>query len=65
MPHDFEGTKLEVGDTVILFARVVSIQEGEEYCNCTIKPLYAMPPYKAEDAFQLSSINTRQLIKEV
>lgn len=44
MPHDVNNNLLEVGDEVVLRAKVTSIQTGEEYCNVTIESLYGRKP---------------------
>lgn len=35
MPHDSNGALLQIGDEVILRAKVISISEGETACNIT------------------------------
>lgn len=44
MPHDVNGTKLEVGDEVIVRCKVTAISAGEEYCNVTLTTDEPMKP---------------------
>jgi hypothetical protein len=61
MPHDKNGTLLEVGDVVTIEARVVSIQPQEEYCNATLLLTEFMPPYTEPNTSL--TVNTKQVVK--
>lgn len=58
MPHDCEGSKIKVGDQVILRATVKSVQEGDEFCNLTVDTLIPMHP---TDQPTTITLNTRQV----
>lgn len=36
MPHDINGTRLKVGDSIVVEGTIKDIQLGEEYCNITM-----------------------------
>jgi len=42
MPHDVNGTELQVGDTVNIPCVVTEIFEGENYCNATLQTTIPM-----------------------
>ena len=58
MPHDKNGTLLQVGDRVLIPAIVTAIQPGDDYCNATLAA-DPMPPY--EKPYPLT-MNTRQVV---
>lgn len=62
MPHDAKGQKLNVGDDVLIPAKVTQICEGEDFCNCTVELEHKMPPNMTASSF--SAINTRQVEKK-
>lgn len=37
MPHDKNGTLLQVGDRVTVQFEVKELHMAEDYCNCTLK----------------------------
>lgn len=61
MPHDVKGKPIRVGDTVNVpcVVEVVS-QQGEEYCNVTLRTVHPMPP--TQDGTQIA-LNARQVKK--
>lgn len=60
--HDANGTKLEVGDRVMIPAVVTGLCEGTaDYCNVTVQTALGRRPDGAKDSF--SAINTGQLVK--
>jgi mannose-6-phosphate isomerase-like protein (cupin superfamily) len=62
MSHDKNGTLLNVGDTVMIPAKVTAIHatENGEFCNADMITVNPMPPY-AEGTHMV--LNTRQTIK--
>lgn len=60
MPHDRNGKLLEVGDLVLIEARIETITPAEDYCNLTVKTVLPMPPY---DSGTSITLNTRQVSK--
>lgn len=60
MPHDKNGTLLQVGDVVIIEAVVKEIYASEEYCNVRMETVNPMPPYKDGTGITL---NTKQVEK--
>lgn len=44
MPHDVNGTRIEVGDEVIVRCKVTQISPGEDYCNATLETVEPMKP---------------------
>lgn len=61
MPHDFAGKELQVGDEVLLRAKVTAITATEDYCNVTIESLYGRKPDGAKET--ISAINAAVLKK--
>lgn len=55
MPHDVNNNLLEVGDEVIVRAKVTSIQTGEEYCNVTIQSVNGRKPDGMQEMFCLNA----------
>lgn len=62
MSHDKNGTELQVGDTVMIQAKVTAIHatENGEYCNADLTTVDPMPPYTEGTHLVL---NTKQTIK--
>ena len=60
MPHDVHGALLKVGDRVVFLATIVSLCEGEEYCNVTLESVHGRRPDGTKETF--SSINTGVLL---
>ena len=59
--HDRNGTKLSVGDQVMIPAVITSIAEGtEDYCNVGVQTSLGRRPDGQKDTF--SAINTAQLV---
>lgn len=61
MPHDAKGNLLQVGDEVIIRAKVKDVQTSEEYCNVTLVTTAPMPPYAEGTTLTL---NTKQVEKD-
>jgi hypothetical protein len=62
MPHDKHGERVEVGDLVMIPARITALHLTTDYCNCELEMIERMPP---EDAVSHMTLNTRQVIKPV
>lgn len=60
MPHDKFNRILNIGDEVVIKAKVSVVCSGDEYCNVTVITQEPMPPYKDGTAIVL---NTRQVEK--
>lgn len=60
MPHDKNGNLLEVGDDVIIRAKVTQVHTGEEYCNLSLESVEPMYPGDSKNQFTL---NTKQVEK--
>ena len=57
MPHDAKGTKLEVGDEVIINAKVTAItSDGEEACNVTVDVVADNEEYKPTIAMNAKNV---------
>ena len=59
MPYDANGIHLKVGDRVLIPAKVTSIAESNDFCNCSVELEAKMPPNN--QSISLGSINTRQM----
>lgn len=62
MPHDKNGTKLEVGDLVNIACRVVAIHMESDYCNLSLELCERMPAYP-DQVQHYDAINARQVVK--
>ena len=62
MSHDKNGTAVDVGDTVMILAKVTAVHatENGEFCNADLTTVDPMPPYTEGTHLVL---NTRQTIK--
>lgn len=60
MPHDNNGVKIEVGDTVMVPCVVKSVSPGEDYCNVSLETCEPMHPGEYTSAVTL---NARQVVK--
>lgn len=60
MPHDNQGTKLGVGDMVLIPAEVTAIYMAEDFCNLTVKMHLPMYPSDRQDSLTL---NAKQVVK--
>lgn len=59
--HDRNGTRLKVGDRVLLPCTITGISEGtEDYCNVSVQTEYGRRPDGQRQSF--SAINTGQLV---
>lgn len=61
MPLDANGNRLQAGDTVIIPARVISVNEADDFCNCELEFQHIMPGRSALDRY--GAINTLQVEK--
>ena len=61
--HDANGTRLMVGDKVMIPCEITALHEteGEGFCNVKVQTLLGRRPDGAKESF--SSINTNQLVK--
>ncbi len=55
MPHDRDGRILEVGDLVIVYCKITSIQPTDEYCNLTLETEEPMYPADNKSTIVLNS----------
>lgn len=60
MPHDQMGNLLEVGDYVMVPARVKEVYQGEEYCNVQLETALPMFPGDTKSGMTL---NAKQVLK--
>jgi hypothetical protein len=60
MPHDRKGNVLNVGDEVMVPAKITSVQAGLEYCNLTVETIEPMYPGESKSTITL---NTKQVEK--
>jgi hypothetical protein len=58
--HDANGTRLNVGDTVLIPARIIELHAGEDYCNVTVETIHARRPDARKE--RISAINTGVLV---
>lgn len=59
--HDRNGNKLEVGDHVLIPARIVHLSPGEDYCNVDLKTTVGRRPDNQPES--IHAINTGVLVK--
>ena len=60
--HDANGTKLNVGDKVMIPGEITQLCEGTaDYCNVTVQTTLGRRPDGQKESF--SAINTAQLVK--
>ena len=55
MPHDARGRRLEVGDAVLLPATVIRVDQGEDYCNVTIRSTRRLLPGTSQTEVTLNA----------
>lgn len=58
--HDANGTPLAKGDTVLIPAKIVDLQAGEEFCNVSLETVLGRRPDQAHDTM---CINTGTVVK--
>lgn len=61
MPHDKNGTPIEVGDRVIVEFEVLKVWDSGDYCNVNLRSVELMPGNG--HALDISAINTKQTVK--
>lgn len=61
MPHDKNGTLLNVGDRVTMEFIVKDVFAAEEYCNINLESVD--PLYPGPNKTTLGAVNTRQVVK--
>lgn len=61
MAHDKHGTKLQIGDRVVIPGVVTGLAPTDEYHNVAIDLEHPMPPENTTTT--LLNINTRQVVK--
>jgi hypothetical protein len=49
-----KGNKLEVGDVLMIPVKVLSVQEGADYCNVTVETVEKMHPGEYKTVFTLN-----------
>ncbi len=55
--HDVNGTRLSVGDTVVIYGKIKSLSEGTpDYCNVSVESIHGRRPDGAKET--MSAINT-------
>jgi hypothetical protein len=60
--HDINGSKLNVGDKVLIPCEIVELSEAtEEFCNVKVTTTLGRKPDGQKESF--SAINTAQLVK--
>jgi len=60
MPHDMNGTLLNVGDIVFLRCKIKAIHNTEEYCNADLET--SLPMYPSDNRVTVV-VNTKQTEK--
>ncbi len=60
MPHDKNNNLLQPGDEVIIRCVVKELNASQDFCNCQVETIEAMPP---ENYKQVMWFNTRQVEK--
>ena len=58
MPHDIDGTPVEVGQEVLVRFKVISVTPSEEYCNVNLETIEPMHPGEYKSTF---TFNTKQV----
>lgn len=58
--HDLNGTKLSVGDLVLIPAEIISLGESEDYCNIGVETVFGRRPDGEKTI--IYSINTGTVI---
>lgn len=61
MPHDMNGTKLEVGDLVLVPCLVTQVMTGAEYCNVTLQTEKPMFPSQHPTGISLNASQVRKV----
>lgn len=59
MPHDRDGERLGVGDTVLIPAHILAIHDTEDYCNVDLETVQPMAPLDARTPLTL---NAKQVV---
>lgn len=59
--HDARGRPLNVGDTVLIPAKVTSLSPSDEYCNVSAESVLGRRPDGAKEHF--SAINTGVMLR--
>lgn len=59
--HDVLGQKLNVGDSVLVPAKIAHLDPTDNYCNCTLETVAGRRPDNAKD--YIYAINTGTIIK--
>jgi hypothetical protein len=49
--HDARGRELKVGDTILIPAKIVTLQSTEDYCNVQAESIYGRRPDKTKEMF--------------
>lgn len=55
MPHDRHGKVLQVGDRVLIHARITSLTLDENYCNLTAETEIRMKPSENKTVITLNA----------
>ncbi len=55
---------MKVGDKVLIYATVESVQPGLEYCNVTVRTDHPMPPYTTGTTIVLNTLQVESIIEE-
>lgn len=60
MPHDRNGSVINVGDTVNVPMVVKNVNMTDLYCNVTLETIHSMPP---DGGHSTMTLNTKQVVK--
>jgi len=60
--HVARGKELKVGDRVMVPMTVISLGNGEDYCNVGLQSMATMPPSHTS-RFELHAVNTKQVFR--
>lgn len=55
MPHDKNNSVLQVGDEVIIRAKITNLTEGEEFCNITVQTIEGRRPDGCKETFTFNT----------
>ena len=61
--HDANGTKLEVGDKVLIPCVITELQPGEDFCNVSLDTIIGRRPDDEKE--HICAINTGCVVKHI
>jgi hypothetical protein len=59
--HDAKGREINVGDTVLIPAKITSLSPQEDYCNVSAVSVFGRRPAELKEGF--SGINTGVMLR--